>query len=109
MPLPAAGDAGKVTVGSGSNLQDGTVVRTQETRLGPGVLPGPHPDTVIGNNVTVGHQVVEPTVTSCEDFPCLRLRMASCGSATACCGMRHETLPPQPACNMAAKADLAPG
>jgi len=55
--LLTAGDAGKVTVGSGSNLQDGTVVRTHETRLGPDVLPGPHPNTVIGDNVTIGHQV----------------------------------------------------
>ena len=45
-------------MGSGSNLQDGTVVRTHETRLGPDVLPGPHPNTVIGNNVTIGHQVL---------------------------------------------------
>jgi hypothetical protein len=52
-----AGDAGKVTVGSGSNLQDGTVVRTHEARLGADVLPGPHPDTVIGDHVTIGHQV----------------------------------------------------
>ena len=34
------------------------MVRTHETRLGPNVLPGPHPNTVIGNNVTIGHQVI---------------------------------------------------
>ena len=61
--LPScAGDAGKVTVGSGSNLQDGTVVRTHETRLGADVMPGPHPDTVIGNHVTIGHHVRSSTV-----------------------------------------------
>jgi len=50
------GDAGRITIGSNSNVQDGTVVRTHQTRLGPGVLPGAHPDTTIGSNVTIGHQ-----------------------------------------------------
>lgn len=50
------GDAGRITVGSNSNVQDGVVVRTHVTHLGPGQMPGLHPDTLIGNHVTIGHQ-----------------------------------------------------
>lgn len=60
--MAAAGDAGRITVGSNSNVQDGAVVRTHVTRLGPGQLPGLHPHTVIGNHVTIGHQVSPPSI-----------------------------------------------
>ena len=51
------GDGGKITVGSNSNVQDGTVVRTHQVRLGSSQMKGKNSDTLIGNHVTIGHQV----------------------------------------------------
>jgi carbonic anhydrase/acetyltransferase-like protein (isoleucine patch superfamily) len=51
------GDAGKITVGSNTSIQDGTVIRTAvASALGHGDSHAAH-NTVIGNNVTIGHQV----------------------------------------------------
>ena len=54
----AAGDEGKITIGSNTNLQDGTVVRSATSNLGSQIT-----DTVVGNNVTVGHNT---TLRSCS-------------------------------------------
>lgn len=51
------GDGGKITIGSNSNVQDGTVVRTHQVRLGSSQMKGKNSDTLIGNHVTIGHQV----------------------------------------------------
>lgn len=45
------GDAGSITVGDGTNIQDGTVIRT-----GPTTLDEHSTDTTIGSRVTIGHQ-----------------------------------------------------
>lgn len=49
------GDVGKIAIGKHSNIQDGTVIRTAATALGHADPHASH-DTVIGSNVTVGHQ-----------------------------------------------------
>lgn len=54
----AAGDEGKITVGNNTNLQDGTVVRSATSNLGNQIL-----DTIIGSNVTIGHNT---TLRSCS-------------------------------------------
>lgn len=46
-----AGDAGKITVGNQTNIQDGTVIRT-----GPASVEEEAADTSIGAKVTIGHQ-----------------------------------------------------
>ncbi len=54
---PCAGDAGKITIGNNTSIQDGTVIRTAVTAaLGHRDSHASH-NTVIGNNVTIGHQV----------------------------------------------------
>ncbi|KAL3156422.1 hypothetical protein ABBQ38_000733 [Trebouxia sp. C0009 RCD-2024] len=52
------GDEGRITVGSHTNLQDGTVVRSATSNLGSQVS-----DTMIGSNVTIGHNC---TLRSCS-------------------------------------------
>mmetsp|Transcript_12122 Transcript_12122/g.36398 ORF Transcript_12122/g.36398 Transcript_12122/m.36398 type:complete len:246 (-) Transcript_12122:662-1399(-) len=49
------GDAGKITVGDNTSIQDGTIIRTAKARLGSS--NGAVSDTVIGTGVTVGHGV----------------------------------------------------
>lgn len=57
MALLLAGDAGKITVGTNTSIQDGAVIRTAAaSSLDHGDMHAAH-GTVIGNNVTVGHQV----------------------------------------------------
>ena len=46
-----AGDAGKITIGNQTNIQDGTVIRTGPASLGEAAA-----DTLIGSKVTIGHQ-----------------------------------------------------
>lgn len=53
-----AGDEGKITIGSNTNLQDGTVVRSATSNLGSQIT-----DTVVGSDVTVGHNT---TLRSCS-------------------------------------------
>jgi hypothetical protein len=51
------GDAGKITVGNNTSIQDGAIIRTAAaSALDHETMHATH-DTVIGNNVTVGHQV----------------------------------------------------
>ena len=63
--LPAlllTGDAGKITVGNNTSIQDGAIIRTAAaSALDHETMHATH-DTVIGNNVTVGHQVDTPSV-----------------------------------------------
>ncbi|KAH9320069.1 hypothetical protein KI387_021838, partial [Taxus chinensis] len=47
------GDVKSITVGSGTNIQDHTLVHVAKTNIGRRVLP-----TVIGSNVTIGHSAV---------------------------------------------------
>jgi carbonic anhydrase/acetyltransferase-like protein (isoleucine patch superfamily) len=47
---PASGDVNSITIGAGSNLQDGCVVHVAKDNVGKVVLP-----TVVGERVTVGH------------------------------------------------------
>eukprot|EP00898_Chlorokybus_atmophyticus_P003359 jgi/Chlat1/4023/Chrsp26S04082 len=47
------GDVNKITVGSESNIQDGTIVHVAKNSIGGQVLP-----TIIGNKVTVGHNAI---------------------------------------------------
>lgn len=54
------GDAGKITIGSNTSIQDGTVIRTADTALSSGyqgdtARAASH--TNIGSNVTIGHGV----------------------------------------------------
>ncbi len=53
-----AGDEGSIRVGEGSNIQDNSSLRSSKAFLGKhsGV-------TVIGDNVTVGHNVLMDSVT----------------------------------------------
>lgn len=46
-----AGDHARVEIGDNTNVQDGSTVTTSSTSLG--VAPQ---DTIIGSNVTIGHQ-----------------------------------------------------
>nr|AFK46651.1 unknown [Lotus japonicus] len=47
------GDVSSIRVGSGTNIQDNSLVHVAKSNLGGKVLP-----TIIGNNVTVGHSAV---------------------------------------------------
>lgn len=47
------GDVGSITVGAGTNIQDGTIVHVAKTNISGNVAP-----TIIGKNVTVGHNSV---------------------------------------------------
>ncbi|ESQ34844.1 hypothetical protein EUTSA_v10008724mg [Eutrema salsugineum] len=47
------GDANTVTVGSGTNIQDNSLVHVAKSNLSGKVLP-----TIIGDNVTIGHSAV---------------------------------------------------
>uniref|UniRef100_A0A0C9RP97 TSA: Wollemia nobilis Ref_Wollemi_Transcript_5915_1368 transcribed RNA sequence n=1 Tax=Wollemia nobilis TaxID=56998 RepID=A0A0C9RP97_9CONI len=47
------GDVNSITVGSGTNIQDNTLVHVAKTNLSGKVLP-----TIIGNKVTIGHGAV---------------------------------------------------
>eukprot|EP00271_Cylindrocystis_brebissonii_P009044 TRINITY_DN23647_c0_g1_i1.p1 TRINITY_DN23647_c0_g1~~TRINITY_DN23647_c0_g1_i1.p1 ORF type:complete len:295 (+),score=43.96 TRINITY_DN23647_c0_g1_i1:94-885(+) len=47
------GDVGYITVGSNTNIQDGTIVHVAKTNISGNVGP-----TIIGSNVTVGHNAV---------------------------------------------------
>uniref|UniRef100_A0A0C9RRV5 TSA: Wollemia nobilis Ref_Wollemi_Transcript_16728_1325 transcribed RNA sequence n=1 Tax=Wollemia nobilis TaxID=56998 RepID=A0A0C9RRV5_9CONI len=47
------GDVKGITVGSGTNIQDNTLVHVAKTNISRSVLP-----TVIGSNVTIGHSAV---------------------------------------------------
>ena len=51
--MSGTGDEGKIMVGNNSNLQDGTVVRSARSTVGTSAS-----DTVIGNNVTIGHNAI---------------------------------------------------
>ena len=53
-----AGDAGQITVGSNSNVQDGVLVRSLRAAPGSRSL-----GTTIGENVTIGHSAVLHGVT----------------------------------------------
>lgn len=68
----AAGDAGKITVGSNTSIQDGAVIRTAAASALGHAEHATH-NTVIGNNVTIGHQVWHP------------LHAASMYSSARCC------------------------
>lgn len=58
------GDAGKITVGNNTSIQDGAIIRTAAaSALDHETMHATH-DTVIGNNVTVGHQVDTQSSTS---------------------------------------------
>jgi carbonic anhydrase/acetyltransferase-like protein (isoleucine patch superfamily) len=48
------GDVNTIRIGSGTNIQDGTVVHVSRTPTG---------QTVIGNNITIGHQAL---IHACE-------------------------------------------
>jgi NDP-sugar pyrophosphorylase family protein len=52
------GDEGKISIGSNSNLQDGTVVCSATSSIS-----GSSADTIIGNNVTIGHNA---TLRACS-------------------------------------------
>ncbi|NIA67071.1 gamma carbonic anhydrase family protein [Pelagibius litoralis] len=52
------GDANKIRVGAGTNLQDGTIVHVNHDRSGDYRETGGGMPTLIGDNVTVGHQVL---------------------------------------------------
>ncbi|KAL1546762.1 Gamma carbonic anhydrase 2, mitochondrial [Salvia divinorum] len=47
------GDVNSISVGSGTNIQDNSLVHVAKTNLSGKVLP-----TIIGNNVTIGHSAV---------------------------------------------------
>lgn len=47
------GDVGSIHVGAGTNIQDGTIVHVAKTNISGNVGP-----TIIGKNVTVGHNAV---------------------------------------------------
>lgn len=47
------GDVNSITVGSGTNIQDHTLVHVAKTNVSRSVLP-----TIIGSNVTIGHSAV---------------------------------------------------
>ena len=74
-----AGDEGKITIGSNSNLQDGSVVRSATANLGTAIL-----DTNIGNNVTIGHNA---TLRSCSiaDASLIGMDATVLEGAQACC------------------------
>lgn len=48
-----AGDVGSISVGSNTNIQDGTIIHVAKTNVSGNVAP-----TVIGSNVTIGHNAV---------------------------------------------------
>lgn len=52
------GDVNKIRVGSGTNLQDGTIVHVNHDRAGDYRETGGGMPTTIGDNVTVGHQAL---------------------------------------------------
>lgn len=52
------GDGGKIRIGNNSNLQDGTVVCSATSGIS-----GVPADTIIGNNVTIGHNA---TLRACS-------------------------------------------
>lgn len=52
------GDVNKIRVGAGTNLQDGTIVHVNHDRNGDYRQTGGGMPTLIGDNVTVGHQVL---------------------------------------------------
>lgn len=47
-----AADNGSIAIGENTNVQDGSTVTTSSTSVGTS-----HQDTVIGSDVTIGHQV----------------------------------------------------
>ena len=62
--LAHAGDGGSISVGQGSNLQDGVLVRTARSYLG---APKRDVKVSIGERVTVGHAVVMEGDVTLED------------------------------------------
>ena len=52
------GDVNRIRVGSGTNLQDGTIVHVNHDRAGDYRETGGGMPTAIGDNVTVGHQAL---------------------------------------------------
>ena len=52
------GDVNKIRVGAGTNLQDGTIVHVNHDRAGDYRQTGGGMPTLIGDNVTVGHQAL---------------------------------------------------
>lgn len=52
------GDVNRIRVGSGTNLQDGTIVHVNHDRAGDYRETGGGMPTTIGDNVTVGHQAL---------------------------------------------------
>ena len=48
------GDVGAITIGAGTNVQDGTIIHV--THAGP--YTGEGANTVIGDNVTIGHRAI---------------------------------------------------
>lgn len=51
------GDSGKIKVGTNTSIQDGAVIRTAAASALGHFEPQAKHNTVIGNNVTIGHQV----------------------------------------------------
>ena len=47
------GDVGRIQIGARSNIQDGTIIHVSGGSLGPGAF-----DTVIGDDVTIGHRAL---------------------------------------------------
>eukprot|EP00899_Mesostigma_viride_P025173 jgi/Mesvir1/5840/Mv25001-RA.1 len=47
------GDVNSIRIGSNTNIQDGSIVHVAKNSLGGQILP-----TIVGNNVTVGHNAV---------------------------------------------------
>ena len=52
------GEVNRIRVGSGTNLQDGTIVHVNHDRAGDYRQTGGGMPTTIGDNVTVGHQAL---------------------------------------------------
>jgi len=51
--VTARGDVNTITIGAGTNVQDGSVIHVNHDRTGDGGMP-----TQIGDNVTIGHMVL---------------------------------------------------
>lgn len=51
------GDVGRISIGSNTSIQDGTVIRTASGKLGRSLPGTTRESTSIGDNVTVGHGV----------------------------------------------------
>ena len=63
------GDVGRIQVGARSNIQDGTIVHVSGGSLGFGAF-----DTLIGDDVTVGHQAI---LHGCQVASCALIGMGA--------------------------------